>query len=251
MKVTVLTENSAGRSHDRECLAEWGLSLYLEIGEARILFDTGHKGTFSSNAEKLGVELNAVDAVVLSHHHWDHTGGLRFYKFKDKKKLVTHPRVPDVVRTEQSVDLAKNFELVTSAEPVEVLPDIYFLGETPRQTDFEQGKYQDDPMPDDSALAIKTAKGTIIVTGCSHAGVANICEYAKKVTGREIYGVMGGFHLFEDDPDAIEGAIAYFGREKTKFLYPMHCVDHAAMAAFYDNFQVRKYGAGDSFEVEV
>ncbi len=250
MKVSVLAENSAGRSHSRDCLAEWGLSLYLEVGGVRILFDSGHKGILVQNANALGVDLGKTDFIVLSHHHWDHTGGLRFYTFKPKTKLVTHPRVQEKVLTEQSLDLATDFELITSTEPLEFSPGIYYLGEIQRQTGFEKGAYQDDPMPDDTAIAIRTAKGTIVVTGCSHAGVSNISEYAKKVTGQRIYGVMGGFHLFEDDPDAIEGSIDYFKREKPDFLYPMHCVDHAAMAKFYNNFKVRKYGAGDVFEVE-
>jgi 7,8-dihydropterin-6-yl-methyl-4-(beta-D-ribofuranosyl)aminobenzene 5'-phosphate synthase len=250
MKVSVLAENSAGRSHARDCLAEWGLSLYLEVGDVKILFDSGHKGTFSQNADKLGVDLDKVDFVVLSHHHWDHTGGLRFHKFETKKKLVTHPRVQETVLAEQSLDLATNFELITSTKPLEFSPGIYYLGEIPRQTDYEKGMYENDPMPDDTAITIQTNKGIIIVTGCSHAGVCNIAEYAKKVTGQNVYGVMGGFHLFEDDPAAIEGSIAYFKQEKPAFLFPMHCVDHAAMAAFYDNFKVRKYGSGDIFEVE-
>lgn len=250
MKVSVLTENSAGRSHCGECLAEWGLSLYLEIGDVRILFDSGHKGTFSQNAGKLGVDLNKVDFVVLSHHHWDHTGGLRFHKFKTKKKLITHPRVPEKVLADESQNLAADYELITSKEPLEFSPGIYYLGEIPRQTDFEKGAYQDDPMPDDTAIAIQTDRGITVVTGCSHAGVCNISEYAKKITGQNIYGVMGGFHLFEDDPAAIAGSIAYFKNEKPAFLYPMHCVDHVAMSAFYDNFKVKKYGAGDSFEIK-
>jgi 7,8-dihydropterin-6-yl-methyl-4-(beta-D-ribofuranosyl)aminobenzene 5'-phosphate synthase len=250
MKVSVLAENSAGRMRCGECLAEWGLSLYLEVNGVRILFDSGHKGTFLSNAEQLGVDLNETDFIVLSHHHWDHTGGLRFHEFKTKKKLITHPRVPEIVLAEQSLDLNTKFETTTSAKPVEFSPGIYYLGEIPRQTDFEKGTYKEDTMPDDTAIAIKTTKGAIIVTGCSHAGVCNIAEYAKKVTGQNIYGVIGGFHLFEDDPAAITGAIDYFNQEKPAFLYPMHCVDHAAMSEFYRNFKVRKYGAGDVFEVE-
>jgi 7,8-dihydropterin-6-yl-methyl-4-(beta-D-ribofuranosyl)aminobenzene 5'-phosphate synthase len=250
MKICVLAENSTARSHCRDCLAEWGLSLYLEAGDVRILFDGGHKGTFLQNADALGVDLNKTDFVVLSHHHWDHTGGLRFHSFRGKKKLITHPRVPETVLAEQSLNLSANFEVTTSKEPLEFSPGIFYLGEIPRQTDFEKGAYQDDPMPDDTAIAIKTAQGTIIVTGCSHAGVCNISEHAKKVTGQDIYGVMGGFHLFEDDPAAIAGSIAYFKKEKPAFLFPMHCVDHAAMAAFYTNFKVKKYGAGDVFEVE-
>jgi 7,8-dihydropterin-6-yl-methyl-4-(beta-D-ribofuranosyl)aminobenzene 5'-phosphate synthase len=250
MKVSILAENSAGRSHARDCLAEWGLSLLLEIGDVRILFDSGHKGTFSRNAEKLGVDLEKIDFIVLSHHHWDHTGGLRFHKFKTKKKLITHSRVPKTVLVEQTLDLAADFKLTASTRPLEFSPGMYYLGEIPRQTDFEKGAYEDDPMPDDTAIAIKTAKGTVIVTGCSHAGVCNISEYAKKVTGQNIYGVIGGFHLFEDDPKAIAGSIAYFKREEPAFLYPMHCVDHAAMSAFYESFKVKKYGAGDTFEMD-
>lgn len=231
-------------------MAEWGLSLYLELDGVRILFDSGHKGTFSQNADKLGVDLDKVDFVVLSHHHWDHIGGLRFRPFGIKRKLITHPRVPAVALAEQSLNLASGFELITSTKPLEFSPGIYYLGEIPRQTDFEKGTYQNDPMPDDTAIGIRTDKGIIVVTGCSHAGICNIAEYAKRAIGQNIYGVIGGFHLFEDDPAAIEGSIAYFKKEQPAFLLPMHCVDHAAMAAFYDNFKVKKYGAGDTFEVE-
>jgi 7,8-dihydropterin-6-yl-methyl-4-(beta-D-ribofuranosyl)aminobenzene 5'-phosphate synthase len=250
MKVSVLAENSAGRTRCGDCLAEWGLSLCLKLKGLQILFDSGHKGTFLHNASKMGVDLNKTDYIVLSHHHWDHTGGLRFSEFTVKKKLITHPRVLEKVLAEQSLDLVTSFEVTTSTRPLEFMPDIYYLGEIPRQTDFEKGAYQDDPMSDDTAIAIKTAKGTIIVTGCSHAGVCNISEYAKKVTGQNIYAVIGGFHLFEDDPMAIAGSIEYFKREKPKFLLPMHCVDHAAMSEFYSNFKVKKYGAGDIFEIE-
>lgn len=250
MKVSVLAENSVGRTHCGDCLAEWGLSLYLEVNGVRILFDSGHKGTFLHNADALGIDLNKTDFIVLSHHHWDHTGGLRFHKFRTKKKLVTHPRVLKKIPADQSRNLVADFEVITSKKPVEFSPGIYYLGEIPRQTNFEKGAYEDDPMPDDTAIAIQTDKGVIVVTGCSHAGVCNIADYAKKITGQNIYGVMGGFHLFEDDPAAIAGSIAYFKREKPTFLLPMHCVDHAAMSAFYDNFKVRKYGAGDIFEVE-
>jgi 7,8-dihydropterin-6-yl-methyl-4-(beta-D-ribofuranosyl)aminobenzene 5'-phosphate synthase len=249
MKVSVLAENSVGRPNCKDCLAEWGLSLYLQINDVRILFDSGHKGTFTKNAAVLGVDFERTDYVVLSHHHWDHTGGLRFNPFKTKKKLITHPRVPRAVFTEQALDLEATFELTSSKEPVELLPDIFYLGEIPRYTDFEQGVFKDDPMPDDSAIAVKTDKGVIVVTGCSHAGVCNIVEHAKKATGQQLYGVIGGFHLFEDDPAAIQGAIAYFKQAQPTFLYPMHCVDHAAMSAFYNEFRVMKYGAGDVFEV--
>ncbi len=250
MKISVLAENSSGRSHNRDCLAEWGLSLYIEHDGKTILFDSGHKGTFKQNAEALGVDLDKAEAVVLSHHHWDHTGGLRFHAFDPKTKLITHPRVPEMVKTEQDLDLDAAFDLTTTKQPVEFVPGVFYLGEIPRLNDFEKGTYLDDAMPDDTAIAIKTKKGAVVVTGCSHSGMCNIVEQAKKVTGQKIYGVMGGFHLFENDPDAINGAVNYFEADTPEFLYPMHCVDHAAMSAFYDAFKVRKFGAGDQFEIE-
>lgn len=250
MRISVLSENAAARSRNQDCLAEWGLSLYLELDDLRILFDSGHKGTFISNARVLGVDLDKTDLVVLSHHHWDHTGGLRFHEFKDKKNLVAHPIALEKMPAEQSENIAKDFNVSSSRVSLEVSPNVYFLGEIPRVTSFEKGVNRDDPMTDDSALAINTPEGVLVITGCSHAGIVNICEYAKQITGQPLYGAIGGFHLFEGDDDAINGAINYFKQEKAKIIHPMHCVDHAAMTAFYQNFKVKKYGAGDIFEVK-
>ena len=105
-------------------------------------------------------------------------------------------------------------------------------------------------MQDDSAIAIKTSKGVVVISGCSHSGICNICEYAKKVTGQELYGVLGGFHLFQNEPEVVEKTIEYFQKENPKYLYPMHCVDFPTLAKLHNFFECQKYSTGDVIEIE-
>lgn len=249
MKITLLNENSSGRQNHKLCLAEWGLSLYIQTGEVNILMDTGHTDVYLHNAKQLGIDLETVDFIVLSHNHWDHTGGLRFHPFKTKKKLVIHPQILDKLPKEESEKIKNDFEIITSTKPIEFTKNVFYLGEIPRVNNFEKGEWKGDSMKDDSAIAAKTDKGTIVVSGCSHSGICNICDYAKKVTGQKLYAVIGGFHLFEEDKETIEKTIEYFKKEKPGQLFPMHCVDHAAMSQFYNNFHCKKYSSGDSFEI--
>ena len=105
-------------------------------------------------------------------------------------------------------------------------------------------------MSDDSALAIKSKDGTIVLTGCSHSGICNICKYAKEVVGQKLYSVIGGFHLFKDDPKVVNGTIKYFNAEISERLYPMHCVDFPTLVRFHNKFKFRKYCTGDVLEFE-
>jgi 7,8-dihydropterin-6-yl-methyl-4-(beta-D-ribofuranosyl)aminobenzene 5'-phosphate synthase len=190
-------------------------------------------------------DVERSDVVVLSHHHWDHTGGLRFWEPTKRKQLVAHPQAIEKIPADESKALRAKFEVRTDTKPYE-----FFLGQILRATDFEDGKYLDDPMLDDSAIAIKTEAGAIVVTGCSHAGVCNIAQRAKEVTGQPLRGVIGGFHLLSAPDSVLEKTVQYFKDERVEFLHPMHCVDHVAMSAFYQSFGVKKFGAGDSFEIE-
>ncbi|KKP67172.1 MAG: Metallo-beta-lactamase domain protein [Candidatus Roizmanbacteria bacterium GW2011_GWA2_35_19] len=249
MKITLLNENSVGRKNHKLCLAEWGLSVFIEVNDIRVLLDSGHTDVYKRNAKKLSIDLNQVDFVVLSHNHWDHTGGLRFHEFKEKKKIFIHPQIFDKLPKDESDKISKDFEVISSTKPLEFSKDIFYLGEIPRLTAFEKGGYKSDPMLDDSAIAIKTSEGVVVISGCSHSGICNICEYAKKITGQKLLGVIGGFHLFEEDMETVMKTVEYFKVEKPKYLFPMHCVDHAAMAHFYNNFQCKKYSSGDTFEI--
>lgn len=231
-------------------MAEWGFSAFIQAGGVNVLFDTGHTEVYKHNARCLDIDLDDTDFVVLSHNHWDHTGGLRFHDFKTKKKIIIHPQIMEKLPRDEAQKIKEDFEIVASEKALEFFKNMFYLGEIPRKTDFEKGTYKDEPIPDDSAIAIKTAKGAVVITGCSHSGICNICEYAKEITGQKLYAVIGGFHLFEEDRVAVEGTIDYFKTEKPEFLYPMHCVDISALAEFYHNFGCKKYASGDVIGLE-
>ncbi|MBU1000617.1 MBL fold metallo-hydrolase [Patescibacteria group bacterium] len=245
MRITLLCENTTGYGGHDVCLAEWGFSAFIQVGGVNVLFDTGATGVYWRNAKKLKINLDDAHFVVLSHYHWDHTGGLRYHNFKTKKKMVIHPQILEKLPPDEPKKVKNDFEIISSVKPLEFSKDIYYLSQIPRKNNFEQGGFKDDKMLDDSAIAIKTKKGVVIITGCSHSGICNICEYAKKVTGQKLYAVIGGFHLFESDQKAVRGTIEYFKAEKPKHLYPMHCVDFPTLSEFYSNFKIAKKSSGD------
>jgi len=260
MKVTILTENAAGGSF----CAEHGLSYLIEHDGKTILLDTGHSDVFFQNAKRLSIDLNEkVDLIVLSHGHWDHGDGLRFIQ---NKPLLTHPqsfmkRFRKRDQTNLGLRLSRQeiearFFLNVSATPVQVSKQIYFLGEIPRNNQFEAQKTafvdengNDDFVPDDSALAFIQNGELIIVTGCSHSGICNICEYAKLVTGIDkIKAVIGGFHLKHNNRQTQE-TINYFMREKVEMLLPSHCTDLPALAAFQTKFENPFVKTGQTYQI--
>lgn len=251
MKITLLCENVAGYEEAEVCLAEWGFSVFIQTKNSNLLFDTGHTDVYKKNAKQLGINLENTDFIILSHYHWDHTGGLRFHNFKNKKKLITHPEVFEKLPQDESEKIKNDFEIITSKEPLEFAKDIFYLGEIPRKNDFEVGSFEDDKMLDDSAIVFKTPKGAVLITGCSHSGICNICEYAKKVSSQNLYAVIGGFHLFEENQKAINETMNYFKAEKIKHLLPMHCVDFPTQAKFHTNFGTKKYSTGDIIDIEI
>jgi 7,8-dihydropterin-6-yl-methyl-4-(beta-D-ribofuranosyl)aminobenzene 5'-phosphate synthase len=249
MKITILCENQAGHNGSRFILAEWGLSLLIEADAVNILFDAGHTNVYWRNAEQLKVNLNRTNFIVLSQHHWDHVGGLQHHGFKTKKKLVAHPELIAQLPAKESRKIKTDFRIIASAEPLEFSQGIFYLGEIPRVNNFEKGLFKRKQMPDDSAMAIKTKNGAVVITGCSHSGICNICQYAKQVTGQKLYAVIGGFHLFENDPKAVEGTVRYFKKEQPKHIYPMHCIDLSNLARFHHEFGIVKFSAGDTIQL--
>lgn len=255
MKVSILTENIAGA----KCLAEHGLSYLLEIDDEQILFDTGHTDVFLKNARILGIDIhNKVNKVVLSHGHWDHGNGLKYLK---NKQLFTHPNsfVSRFRKADNSpVGLSmsksqtqKQLVLTESVKPIKLTDNLYFLGEIPRINDFESQTTpfeledgSDDYIIDDSALVAIQNNILIVITGCSHAGICNICEYAKKVTGvSKIAVVIGGFHLKRQNKQTRQ-TIEYFKQNKVETLHPSHCTDLPALTLFYQNFTISQLKTG-------
>ncbi len=258
MKITVLCENSVCMwlKCTHHIKAEHGLSLFIEVNGTNILFDTAENGEYVKNAKTLWIDLQKTDFVVLSHNHDDHTWGTQFHNFKTKKKIIFHFNVLKELPADQVKKIKKDFEVITTTKPLEFAPGIFFLWEIPRITTFERGikikEGKEITVIDDSALAIKTPKWVFVITGCSHSGICNICEYAKKVTGQKLLGVIWWFHLFwshKQNEKAIAWTATYFKKEKIKYLYPMHCIDFEAMMAIYQAVPFEKLWTGSVVEI--
>ena len=258
MKLIVLTENIAGGHF----LAEHGLSYLIEHEGKKLLFDTGHSDVFLKNAQKLGIVLlKETDTVVLSHGHWDHGDGL---KYINNKTLICHPGVfmKRYRKTDRSYiglslnkdQLAEKFNLVLSEKPYRISEKIIFLGEIPRLLDFEaqttsfiDDANEPDFVPDDSALAIIHQDELIVVTGCSHSGICNIIEYAKKISGiTKVKAVIGGFHLKYDNRQTRE-TIRYLKKQGIEKVYPSHCTELPALTLFSQAFDIQFVKTGMVF----
>lgn len=255
MKLSVLTENTAGG----EFLAEHGLSYFIEHDDQKILFDTGHTDVFLKNAIKLGIDIDrTVETIVLSHGHWDHGNGL---KYLDNKVLITHPSAfikrfrkkdkSNIGLALSKQELEQKFQLILSHEPFKISENIFFLGEIPRMMGFEAKStgFTDengnpDYVPDDSALVTIQHSGLSIVTGCSHSGICNIIEHARNVTGiQKVNAVIGGFHLKHNNQQTQE-TVLYFKNHNIENIFPSHCTELPALAAFYNEFNIQQLKTG-------
>lgn len=268
MKLRVLVDNNT--YIDEYLFGEPALSYYIEDEGAKILFDTGYSDVFIRNAEKMGVDLKAVDTLVFSHGHNDHTGGfpcLSPYMDLRDVKTVAHPlcfnrktqgaeEIGAPLRTEE---IKKICALKLSSSPLRISDHIVFLGEIPITNDYEKrrkmgsvevnGVKEDDFLLDDTALVYQHKDGLFIITGCSHSGICNIVEYAKKVCKTErVLGVIGGFHLFHAD-EQLEKTIEYFKKNQIKRLYPCHCVSFQAKAKIHERIPIHEVATGMTLEI--
>jgi len=218
VRITTLSENTAGRPG---MLAEWGLSVLVEADGQNILLDTCSSISVPHNALLLKVDLSAIDRIVLSHGHYDHTGGLRDVLSKMGKKIevIAHPDVwaaKQIHVGEQYVSIGIPFSreeleglgasFTLSREPVWISDNIVTTGEIPMVTEYEEidpvlyvkqnDDFVPDPLLDDRALIIKTDEGLVVILGCAHRGAVNTLYHARQVTGVErVHTVIGGTHL--------------------------------------------------------
>ncbi|MDY6972752.1 MAG: MBL fold metallo-hydrolase [Thermodesulfobacteriota bacterium] len=253
-------------------LAEHGLSLLVTVykGEEKhtILFDAGYSPVgVLHNMAQLGINTERLDAIVISHGHMDHTGGLygildgtpmrvplvlhpdvflfpRYFGLDDGRRLL-FPRCVD----RDKLKLRK-VDVLESRAPTTLFDDMILVtGEIERVTGFEKGlpnallerngKTEQDPITDDQGLVINLkGKGLVIISGCSHAGIVNTVLFAKQITGIErIHGILGGFHLtgpfFEQ---IIEETINELRGMEPQVLVPMHCTGWKAIQRFEEEF---------------
>ncbi|MFA4989386.1 MAG: MBL fold metallo-hydrolase [Candidatus Omnitrophota bacterium] len=211
----------------------WGLSFLVD---EKVLFDTGENGEWLiENMRSLGVDINKIEAVVISHDHWDHTGGLwRILKEKKGLKLYGCSGFSNEFKDKVKAAQAK---LIEVAKVTEITPGIYTTGEIPG---IYHGKY----MPE-QAVALKTQNGLTVITGCAHPGILKILEKLKAgFLAEPIYLVLGGFHLMESEKRAIEVVAENFKKINIIKAGPTHCSGDMAEGIF------KKYYEGDFVSVK-
>ncbi len=270
MKLTVLCDNYT--IIDRYLLGEPALSFYLEDEQNSILFDTGYSDVFVKNAKNLGIDLSRTPLIALSHGHNDHTRGLSVLAenqlLKDKT-ILAHPAAlwpkyvqhadfkEDIGAPYTKAELEQYCALHLSSEPVQISPNLWFLGEIPRYFEFENkgiahsfticnDTIEPDTLLDDTALIYTGSDGLTIITGCSHSGICNICKYAQEKFHAPIVRIIGGFHLFDVD-DRLHHTIDYLESLQLKELYPCHCVSLAAKITMAQKLPVHEVGTGDIY----
>lgn len=263
MKLTVLVDNNT--YIDRYFHGEPALSFFIEDNGTQLLFDTGYSDCFITNAQKLEIDLSKIEKIVLSHGHNDHTGGLAYLANlfdEEKPAIVAHPDTflakqaeeGDIGASRLKQELSENYLFSLVKEPVQLTEKLLFLGEIPQLVSFEprkqvgktkkNGSFVPDFVLDDSALVYQGIDGLYIITGCSHSGICNICEYAKQVAGIDkIITVIGGFHLFEEDDQLVQ-TVDYFKKQKLEKLYPSHCVSFKAKAFIHHQIPIEEVGVG-------
>ncbi|MCE5278465.1 MAG: MBL fold metallo-hydrolase [Planctomycetaceae bacterium] len=259
VQITVLADNAACRDG---LVAEHGLAMWIELGGRAALFDTGQGPALAANAPQLGVRLDRAEAVVLSHGHYDHTGGLVEALRNSVAEVYVHPaaigpkwsarpgRAPrDVAAPAAAREALAGSGVRWITGPVTVWDSMRLTGPIPRLTDFEdtggaffsdQACTQRDALPDDQAAYIETPAGTVVVLGCAHAGVINTLWYVQALTNhRPIHTLIGGMHLHSASPGRMDATITELRALGVRRLLPCHCTGAAAV----DRLQ-RELGSG-------
>lgn len=273
VKLTVLVDNNTLIDH--YFLAEPGVSYYIEIDEKKILFDTGYSDVFMRNATKMGIDVLDADTVVLSHSHLDHTWGLQHLiqayaerRFENRPArrptLVAHPSVFDrrfipglsdigCLVTEETA--CQYFDLQLTRQPQWLHPNLVFLGEIPRENDFEAcdpiGRIQqadndsDDFVLDDSSLAYKSSQGLVIIAGCAHAGICNTVTLAMRVCeDSRLVDIIGGFHLLDPTKKQLKNTVEKMAAWQPKALHACHCTDWESKLALSRAADLKEVGVG-------
>jgi len=274
LRITALVENTAA---DSSLLAEHGLSVWIEKDGQRFLFDTGQGGALARNAGVLGIRLDSAGAVLLSHGHYDHTGGLVHVPLGESSPLIyAHPGVlgykfsrgpggpaHDIGMPSQVRDMMHSSPRVRWTEgPTEVWPGFFLTGYIPRENDFEDtgGPFfadadcrTPDELPDDQAAFIDTPGGLVVLLGCAHSGVVNTLCYIGKLSGRSRFrAVMGGMHLVSASRERMDRTVEAFRKFGVPKLFPAHCTGLEATGRLFREFPGRcfPFSSGTVLDLE-
>ena len=218
MTITIVYDNNP---YKEGLQTGWGFSCLVTGTEKTILFDTGRDLSLLDNMEKLGIEPNNIDLVVLSHIHGDHTGGLSSFLEKNPDVTVYLPesfpkRFKNNVRS-------CGTQIVEVEQSLKICENVYSTGQL-------------GIIIKEQALIIQTDKGLIVITGCAHPGIVKIVKAAKDLLKDDIVLVMGGFHLEWTFAGKIERIISAFKQLHVRYAGPCHCSGDKAGSLFEKHF---------------
>lgn len=250
--IKIVVDNEAAEGY----IAEHGFALWIEIREHRVLFDTGNRGALLPNLEKLDLSMAALTDLVVSHGHYDHTGGVqavvdaagevqiyihqaalqpRYSISDDETKPVRMP-----IGSMQALQQVPDSSIHWLTHPFKIAENLGLTGPIPRQTGYEdsggpffydpQGQ-RPDPIEDDTALWMMTPQGLTICVGCSHSGIVNTIRTILEITGeRAINTIIGGLHLINASPERLEHTVQALNEFSLDRLIACHCTGDEAFS---------------------
>ena len=254
---------------------EHGLSMWVQAGGKHILFDTGMGTALPGNAAALGIDLGLTDTIVLSHGHYDHTGGLPYvFDQGAHPAIFMHPeatrmrygclQAPPHKPIGMRPDIAelistRTGDIVDTIKPLQLADRVWVTGPIPRRTDFEDtgGSFFvdeacriKDAITDDQALWLETGEGIVVLLGCAHAGVVNTLDYIAGLTGAASFrAVIGGMHLLNASVERLKSTLDALNRYQVKTIAPCHCTGETPIQRIAEEFpaQYARVGAGSRF----
>jgi len=258
--ISVLSENHQNKTR---FINEHGLSLHIDIVDSNnhwtLIFDTGASNFFIYNAKQLGVEITNLDAVILSHGHYDHTGGLEYIK---GKTIYAHPQLfqkkykkQDSIYTYIGIPHPKSYyentcqnKFIDITSPTEILPNVWTVVSFPAPVLSryfyikDNNNYTPDTFQDELMLVINMEQGLIIISGCAHCGIISMIEYIQAwMSNKPILGLFGGLHLYKENKDILLSIGSQISNYKIGHIGLAHCSGN----------QIKKYISGNVFDFNV